>query len=71
MVCLENASAVLRTRELPASGGEKTRILKRKEVMFMASTRKRGNSYLLVVSVGYDLAGNRRKAQQKTVRLRA
>lgn len=34
----------------------------------MASIRKRGNSYLLVVSMGYDLAGNRRKAQQKTVR---
>ena len=34
----------------------------------MASIRKRGNSYLLVVSTGYDLAGRRRKARQKTVR---
>ena len=34
----------------------------------MASIRKRGNSYLLVVSMGYDLAGRRRKARQKTVR---
>ena len=34
----------------------------------MASIRKRGNSYLLVVSMGYDLAGRRRKPRQKTVR---
>lgn len=34
----------------------------------MASIRKRGNSYLLVVSMGYDYNGNRRKPQQKTVR---
>lgn len=34
----------------------------------MASIRKRGNSYLLVVSTGYDYQGNRRKAQQKTVK---
>ena len=33
----------------------------------MASIRKRGDSYLIVVSMGYDYAGNRRKAQQKTV----
>ena len=33
----------------------------------MASIRKRGNSYLIVVSMGYDYNGNRRKAQQKTV----
>ena len=33
----------------------------------MASIRKRGNSYLLVVSVGYDPEGHRRKPQQKTV----
>ena len=30
----------------------------------MASIRKRGNSYLLVVSMGYDLAGRRREARQ-------
>ncbi len=34
----------------------------------MASIRKRGKSYLLVVSMGYDLAGRRRKPRQKTVR---
>ena len=34
----------------------------------MASIRKRGNSYLLVVSMGYDQTGKRRAAQQKTVR---
>ena len=34
----------------------------------MASIRKRGNSYLLVVSMGYDYNGNRRKQQQKTVK---
>ena len=34
----------------------------------MASIRKRGNSYLLVVSMGYDPNGKRRAAQQKTVR---
>ena len=34
----------------------------------MASIRKRGNSYLLVVSMGYDLAGRRRTPRQKTVR---
>ena len=33
----------------------------------MASIRKRGNSYLIVVSMGYDFAGNRRKPHQKTV----
>ena len=33
----------------------------------MASIRKRGNSYLLVVSMGYDFDGKRRKSQQKTV----
>ena len=31
----------------------------------MASIRKRGNSYLLVVSMGYDPEGHRRKPQQK------
>lgn len=34
----------------------------------MASIRKRGNSYLLVVSMGYDYNGKRRKQQQKTVK---
>ena len=34
----------------------------------MASIRKRGNSYLLVVSMGYGHTGKRRAAQQKTVR---
>ncbi len=34
----------------------------------MASIRKRGNSYLLVVSMGYDPDGKRRKPQQKTVK---
>lgn len=34
----------------------------------MASIRKRGNSYLIVVSMGYDYQGNRMKAQQKTVK---
>ena len=34
----------------------------------MASIRKRGNSYLIVVSMGYDYNGNRIKSQQKTVR---
>ena len=34
----------------------------------MASIRKRGNSYLLVVSMGYDHNGKRRAAQQKTVK---
>ncbi len=33
----------------------------------MASIRKRGNSYLLVVSMGYDHTGKRRATQQKTV----
>ena len=33
----------------------------------MASIRKRGGSYLIVVSMGYDYNGNRRKSQQKTV----
>ena len=33
----------------------------------MASIRKRGNSYLLIVSMGYDFDGKRRKPQQKTV----
>lgn len=34
----------------------------------MASIRKRGNSYLLVVSMGYDYQGNRIKPVQKTVK---
>lgn len=34
----------------------------------MASIRKRGNSYLIVVSMGYDYEGNRIKAQQKTIK---
>ena len=34
----------------------------------MASIRKRGSSYLLVVSMGYDPSGKRRAPQQKTVR---
>ncbi len=34
----------------------------------MASIRKRGNSYLIVVSQGYDFNGKRRKVQQKTVK---
>ena len=34
----------------------------------MASIRKRGNSYLLVVSMGYGHTGKRRAAQQKTVK---
>ena len=33
----------------------------------MASIRKRGDSYLIVVSMGYDYDGKRRKSQQKTV----
>ena len=33
----------------------------------MASIRKRGNSYLIVVSMGYDYNGSRIKPQQKTV----
>ncbi len=33
----------------------------------MASIRKRGDSYLITVSMGYDFAGKRRKPQQKTV----
>ena len=33
----------------------------------MASIRKRGDSYLIVVSMGYDHTGRRRKSQQKTV----
>ena len=33
----------------------------------MASIRKRGDSYLIVVSMGYDYYGKRRKSQQKTV----
>ena len=33
----------------------------------MASIRKRGSSYLLVVSMGYDYKGNRIKPKQKTV----
>lgn len=37
----------------------------------MASIRQRGNSYLLVVSRGYDYQGNRLKAVQKTVHLPA
>ena len=36
----------------------------------MASIRKRGsNSYLIVVSRGYDYEGNRLKSVQKTVML--
>ena len=42
--------------------------VKRKGVNIMASIRKRGNSYLLVVSMGYDYDGKRRKARQKTVK---
>lgn len=34
----------------------------------MASIRKRGNSYLLVVSMGYGHNGKHRAARQKTVR---
>ena len=34
----------------------------------MASIRKRGNSYLIVVSIGYDYSGNRINPRQKTVR---
>ena len=33
----------------------------------MASIRKRGSSYLIVISMGYDHHGKRRKPQQKTV----
>ena len=33
----------------------------------MASIRKRGNSYLIVVSMGYDYNGSRIRPQQKTV----
>ena len=34
----------------------------------MASLRKRGNSYLLVVSMGYTPDGRRRNPQQETVK---
>ena len=34
----------------------------------MASIRKRGNSYLLVVSMGYTPDGRRRNPQQKTIK---
>ena len=34
----------------------------------MASIRKRGGSYLLVVSMGYAPDGRRRNPQQKTVK---
>lgn len=34
----------------------------------MASIRKRGGSYLIVVSMGYDYTGNRIKPVQKTVK---
>lgn len=34
----------------------------------MASIRKRGNSYLIVVSMGYDYVGNRIKSVQKTIK---
>lgn len=34
----------------------------------MASIRKRGNSYMIVVSMGYDHTGKRLKSQQKTVK---
>lgn len=40
----------------------------RREDADMASIRKRGNSYLLVVSMGYDHNGKRRLPQQKTVK---
>lgn len=40
----------------------------RKGVKIMASIRKRGDSYLLVVSMGYDHNGKRRAARQKTVK---
>ena len=33
----------------------------------MASIRKRGSSYLIVVSMGYDYNGKRINPQQKTV----
>ena len=33
----------------------------------MASIRKRGSSYLIVASMGYDYNGKRIKPQQKTV----
>ena len=33
----------------------------------MASIRKRGSSYLIVVSMGYDYKGNRIRPRQKTV----
>ncbi len=33
----------------------------------MASIRKRGNSYLIVVSMGYDYKGARINPRQKTV----
>ena len=33
----------------------------------MASIRKRGSGYLIVVSMGYDYNGKRIKPQQKTV----
>ena len=36
--------------------------------ILMASIRKRGSSYLIVVSMGYDYNGNRIKPQQKIVR---
>ena len=39
----------------------------RKGVKIMASIRKRGDSYLLVVSMGYDHNG-KRAARQKTVK---
>ena len=34
----------------------------------MASIRKRGNSYLIVVSMGYTPDGRRRNPQQKTIK---
>ena len=34
----------------------------------MASIRKRGGSYLIIVSMGYDHTGKRLKSQQKTVK---
>ncbi len=39
----------------------------RKGVVNMASIRKRGSSYLIIVSRGYDYQGNRIKPAQKTV----
>lgn len=40
----------------------------RKRVKIMASIRKRGDSYPLGVSMGYDHNGKQRAARQKTVK---